>query len=335
MERSEQELAFLMAHDSDPFNRWDAGQQLALQVLLSGTSAYQRQEPFAVPDFFHQAFARLLADEQSDPAFLAQALTLPSENWIGQQLSVIDPEAVFVTRQEMRSRLSLEHRDLLWELYYQLDTGEPYIYSAPEAGRRSLKNVILAYLLSKGITEPLDRELLAAGEKQYRTSDNMTDTLAALQGVVNGDRELGDRLLADFYDQCQHDPLVVDKWLTLQATCSLPGTLERVKALTGHPAFSLKNPNKVRALIGAFCSTNHHQFHADDGSGYLFLADQILLLDALNPQIAARLLTPLTLWRRYDARRQEHMLEQLRRIAGAATLSDDVGEIVARSLPGQ
>ncbi len=335
MERSEQELAFLMAHDSDPFNRWDAGQQLALQVLLSGISAYQRQEPFAVPDFFHQAFARLLADEQSDPAFLAQALTLPSENWIGQQLSVIDPEAVFVTRQEMRSQLSRQHLDLLLQKYSQLEADGPYVYTASEAGKRSLKNCILAYLLAADTTGTVDRQLLAFGENQYRTSDNMTDTLAALQGVVNGDRQLGDRLLADFYDQWQHDPLVVDKWLTLQATCCLPGTLARVQALIKHPAFSIKNPNKVRALIGAFCSANHHQFHADDGSGYLFLADQVLLLDAMNPQIAARLLTPLTLWRRYDSRRQERMLEQLRRIARTMTLSDDVGEIVGRSLPGQ
>ena len=333
MERGAQELAFLMAHDSDPFNRWDAGQQLAMQVVLSGIDAYRRQEPFLVPEFYHHAFERLLGDEQSDPAFLALALTLPSENWIGQQLSVIDPEAVFVTRQEMRAQLSLEHRDLLWKLYYQLDTDKPYVYTATEAGRRSLKNVILAYLLSKGMTEIVDRELLAAGEKQYRGSDNMTDTLAALHGVVNGDRNLGDALLADFYEHWQHDPLVVDKWLTLQATCILPGTLERVKALTGHPAFSIKNPNKVRALIGAFCSTNHHQFHSEDGSGYLFLADQVLLLDPMNSQIAARLLTPLTLWRRYDTRRQKCMLEQLRRIAGTGTLSDDVGEIVGRSLP--
>ncbi len=335
MERGEQELAFLMAHDSDPFNRWDAGQQLAMQVLLTGITAYQKRTPFSVPEFFHHAFARLLGDEQSDPAFLALTLTLPSENWIGQQLSIIDPEAVFVTRQGMYSQLSLQHLDLLREKYYQFSAEGPYVYTAAEAGRRSLRNTILSYLLGGNTTGTVDRELLAVGEKQYRISDNMTDMLAALQGVVNGDRKLGDALLADFYTKWQHDPLVVDKWLTLQATCRLPGTLARVKKLTGHPAFSIKNPNKVRALIGAFCTTNHHQFHVEDGSGYRFLADQVLLLDPMNSQIAARLLTPLTLWRRYEHRLQERMLEQLRRIAQTGTLSDDVGEIVSRSLASE
>ncbi len=335
MERSEQELAFLMAHDSDPFNRWDAGQQLAMQVLLAGITAFRKRESFSVPEFYHHAFVCLLGDEQSDPAFLALALTLPSENWIGQQLPVIDPEAVFVIRQEMRSQLSRQHRDLLLQKYSQLEAKGSYVYTAAEAGRRSLRNCILAYLLCADTTGTVDRQLLTVGENQYRKSDNMTDKLAALQGVVNGDRNLGDSLLADFYEYWQHDPLVVDKWLTLQATCCLPGTLARVQALTEHPAFSIKNPNKVRALIGAFCSANHHQFHSEDGSGYRFLADHVLLLDPINPQIAARLLTPLTLWRRYDSRRQERMLEQLHRIARTRTLSDDVGEIVGRSLPSE
>ena len=335
MERSEQELAFLMAHDSDPFNRWDAGQQLAMQVLLAGIDTYRKEETFSVPEFYHHAFARLLGDAHSDHAFLALALTLPSENWIGQQLPVIDPEAVYVVRQQMRSQLSHRHRDLFLQKYSQLDTDGPYVYSAAEAGRRSMRNCVLAYLLCMDATGTVDRQLLAVGENQYRKSDNMTDKLAALQAVVNGDRNLGDTLLADFYEKWQHDPLVVDKWLTLQATCCLPGTLARVRALTEHPAFSIKNPNKVRALIGAFCSTNHHQFHSEDGCGYRFLADHVLLLDPINPQIAARLLTPLTLWRRYDGLRQERMLEQLRRIARTRTLSDDVGEIVDRSLPGE
>ena len=331
MERSEYELAFLAANDTDPFNRWDAGQQLAMKVLLAGISTFNKKT-FSVPDSFNHAFDRLLSDEHSDPAFLAQALTLPSENWIGEQLSTIDPEAIFFTRQRMRSQLSLHHRDLLWEQYYQLDTEETYIYTAAEAGRRSLRNVILAYLLAGEPAGKLDGELLRAGEEQYRNSDNMTDTLAALHGVVNCDRNLGDKLLADFYEKWHRDPLVVDKWLTLQATCCLPGTLERVKELTGHPAFSMKNPNKVRALLVAFCSANHWQFHAKDGSGYRFLANQVLALDPMNPQIAARLLTPLTQWRRYDTIRQQLMLDQLQRISKVATLSDDVGEIVNRSL---
>ncbi len=332
MERSDQDLAFLMAHDSDPFNRWDAGQQLAMKVLLEGISSGRRAEEFTVSREFHQAFEKVLADEQSDPAFLALALILPSENWIGQQMTTVDPGAIFKVRQAFRFQLSSEHRDLFFEKYYLLGTDDAYCYTAAEAGRRSMRNVILGYLLVPDVDGKVGEELLELGEEQYRDSDNMTDVSAALGAVVNADRALGDTLLADFYQKWQADPLVVDKWLTLQATCSLPGTLERVKALTEHPAFSLKNPNKVRALIGAFCSANHHRFHAEDGQGYVFLTDHVLALDRTNPQIAARLLTPLTLWRRYDAGRQQLMREQLERINAEKKLSSDVREIVGRTL---
>ncbi|MCF6188510.1 MAG: DUF3458 domain-containing protein, partial [Desulfobulbaceae bacterium] len=332
MERRDQDLAFLMAHDSDPFNRWDAGQQLAMKVLLAGITSFRQGKGFTVGKAFHQAFDKLLVDEQSDPAFLALALTLPSENWIAQQMTTVDPEAIFSLRQAFRSQLSWEHRDVLLENYHLLGTEGRYHYSAVEAGRRSLRNVMFSYLLVPDAEGEVASELLELGEEQYRESDNMTEVAAALAAVVNASHERGESLLADFYRKWQSDPLVVDKWLTLQATCSLPGTLERVKALTGHPAFSLKNPNKVRALIGAFCSTNHHQFHAEDGQGYVFLTDHILALDQMNPQIAARLLTPLTLWRRYDQTRQQLMQEQLERINAESELSSDVREIVGRSL---
>lgn len=336
MDRSEQELAFLMAHDSDPFNRWDAGQQLAMQVLLTGINRFREGKPLVVPDYFHHAFARLLVDEQSEPAFLAQILTLPSENWIGQQFSTVDPEAIFYTRQSLRRQLSEEHRDIFWENYYQLGTENAYIYSAAEAGRRVLRNAMLGYLLAVDTTGEIEEEVLAVGEEQYYQSDNMTEVMAALSAVVNADRERGNALLDDFYLKWKNDPLVVDKWLSLQAICTLPGTLKRIRSLTSHPAFSLKNPNKVRSLIGAFCSGNNWQFHALNGEGYIFLADYVLALDPVNPQIAARLLTPLTLLRWYDRARQHLMKEQLQRIGDARNLSNDVREIVTRSLaPGR
>jgi aminopeptidase N len=332
MKRSIEDLAFLMAHDTDSFNRWDAGQQFSLQVLLAGIMSYQQGQKISVESSYLQAFEKLLVDEVSEPAFLALALTLPSENWIGQQMKTVDPEAIFKVRQTLRWQLSWEHRDIFWENYYQLGTEDAYFYSAAEAGRRSLHNVMLEYLLTPEPGGDISAELLAAGEHQYQHSDNMTEVAAALGAVVNADRERGNCLLADFYTKWQHDPLVVDKWLMFQATCTLPGTLERVEKLTRHAAFSLKNPNKVRSLIGAFCSGNHWQFHALDGQGYTFLADHILALDALNPQIAARLLTPLTLWRRYDEMRQQLMQEQLQRINAEKKLSSDVREIVGRSL---
>lgn len=332
MERSDHDLAFLMAHDSDPFNRWDAGQQLAMKVLLAGITFFRQGQEFTVGSEFHHAFEKLLVDEHSDPAFLALALTLPGENWIAQQMTTVDPEAIFSIRQAFRYQLSFEHRDIFFENYHLLGTEGAYHYTAVEAGRRSLRNAMLSYLLVPDVEGEVAGELLELGEEQYRNSDNMTEVAAALAAVVNAGRERGDLLLADFYRKWQADPLVVDKWLTLQAACSLPGTLERVKALTRHPAFSLKNPNKVRALIGAFCSANHHQFHAEDGSGYVFLTDHILALDRMNPQVAARLLTPLTIWRRYDAARQQLMQEQLERINAESGLSSDVREIVDRSL---
>ncbi len=331
----EEELAFLMAHDTDPFNRWDAGQQLAMRHLLAGIDHLRRGGDVTVPELFVASYARLLGDRESDQAFLALAMTLPAENWIAQQMEVVDPDAIFVVRQAFRHDLGrLLRRDLLAR-YHDLASDAPYRYSAAEAGRRSLRNFCLAALLAVARNRRPDRDMLALGRGQYLEADNMTDRFAALAAVVNADRDLGDELLADFHDRFRDDPLVVDKWLMLQATCSLPGTLERVKELTGHPDFNLKNPNKVRSLIGAFCSSNQWQFHAVDGAGYRFLADHVLALDPVNPQIAARLLTPLTLWRRYDRQRRHLMREQLARIAARPDLSPDVAEIVGRSLDGE
>ncbi|WP_339132937.1 MAG: aminopeptidase N [Candidatus Electrothrix sp. GW3-4] len=327
----EEELAFLMAHDNDPFTRWDAGQQLGLRYLLAGIDAWQQGKKLTVPALFHQAFDRLLCDEKTDPAFLASALTLPSETWISQQLKIIEPEAVHVSRQSFRYQLSWQHRDTLYENYYTLGTEEPYQYSAEEAARRALRNCCLGYLLIPEPDEPMPEEILKVGVEQYHQADNMTDALAALRTVVNADRAAGDELLADFYSHWQTDPLVMDKWLTLQATCPLPDTLQRVQELMQHPAFSMKNPNKVRALVGAFCG-NQHQFHAKDGKGYTFLVDCITELDPMNPQVAARMVSPLTRWKQYDQHRQQLMKAALERIADLPGLSRDTGEIVEKSL---
>ncbi|MDU9048894.1 MAG: aminopeptidase N [Candidatus Electrothrix sp. Rat3] len=327
----EEELAFLMAHDSDSFNRWDAGQQLGLRCLLAGIDDWHQGKELTVPALFHQAFDRLLCDEETDPAFLASALTLPSETWISQQLDIIEPKAVHVTRQAFRAQLSWQHRDTLYENYYTLGTEEPYRYSAEEAARRALRNCHLAYLLAPEAEEPISEELLNIGVEQYRQADNMTDALTALRAVINADRAAGDELLADFYSRWQNDPLVVDKWLVLQATCTLPGTLQRVQELMQHSAFSMKNPNKVRSLIGAFCG-NQHQFHVKDGSGYTFLVNCITELDPVNPQVAARMVSPLTRWKQYDEQRQQLMKAALERIAAQPGLSRDTGEIVEKSL---
>lgn len=331
-EQTSEELGLMMAHDPDPFNRWDAGQQLGLRYILEQIERYRRGESITVHEQLVEGMRNLLLDEDNDPAFLAVALALPSENWISQQMAVIDPVAVFAVRQQFRALLGRILRSELLQRYETLQLTGPYQYSAVAASKRTLRNSCLAYLMTPDQDGSLEPALLQLGVQQYASSDNMTDGIAALTGVVNASLDAGTALLTDFYTKWQHDPLVVDKWLILQAGCTLPGTLERVKALTTHAAFSIKNPNKVRSLIATFCSANHSQFHAGDGSGYAFLGDQVLLLDTLNPQIAARMLTPLTQWRRYDAARQQLIQLQLERIGRQPSLSNDVKEIVGKSL---
>jgi len=333
-EQSDAELSRLMAYDPDPFNRWDAGQKLGLHHLLAQIERYRRGEVVEVHDQLVHGLRNLLLDRVSDPAFLALALALPSENWIGQQMEVIDPVAIFAVRQQFRALIGRRLRAELLACSETLRLEGPYRYNAGDAGKRSLRNGCLAYLLTPDQDGRIDPELLDLGVRQYRTSDNMTDGIAALNAVVNADLAAGTELLADFHARWHHDPLVIDKWLILQAGCTLPGTLDRVKELTAHPSFTYKNPNKVRSLIATFCATNHGQFHAACGSGYIFLGDQVILLDALNPQIAARMLTPLTQWQRYDADRQRLMRAQLERIDAQPALSDDVKEVVEKTLHG-
>ena len=332
LEKTDQELAFLMAHDPDPFNRWDAGQQLSLKYILEQISAYRRESVLHVPEIFVSSFKELLVDREADPAFVALALSLPLENWIGQQLDIVDPDAIFEVLQFFRRDLSGKLCLEFLEIYRGNILAGPYRYSPEDAGRRSLKNTCLGYLLTPDEDGQLSEDVLDLAVTQYHNTDNMTDKVAALKAVVNSNRPSGDELLADFYELWKEDPLVVDKWFTLQALCPLEGTMDRVKELTGHPAFILKNPNKVRALIGAFCQANQVRFHDKNGEGYTFLADYVIRLHAMNPQIAARLLTPLTTWKRYDDNRQLLMRGELERILAVENLSGDVSEVVNKSL---
>ena len=331
--QTDEELSHLMAHDADPFNRWDAGQKLSLRHLLAQIDQYRSGRTIELDQGLVHGLRNLLTDRDSDPAFLAMALTLPTENWIGQHMATVDPVAVFAVRQQFRALIGQTlHWELLTRYTILLAKVSPYRYTAADAGKRALRNNCLAYLLAPDLNGSLDPDLLDLGVQQYRNCDNMTDCIAALTCVVNADLAIGADLLAEFHAKWHNDPLVLDKWLALQAGCTLPGALERVRALTAHPGFTYKNPNKVRALISTFCATNHSQFHAADGAGYVFLADQVMLLDALNPQIAARMLAPLTQWRRYDANRQDLIRSQLTRIGARASLSDDVREVVERSM---
>jgi len=328
-----EELAFLMAHDSDEFNRWDAGQRLGLKLVLQLVEQHQRGEALDTGKLadtyqpYSAAFKTLLEERGGDLNFRAAALQLPSENYIGESMAVIDPVAIFEARWALRRALAGEHQALLWQVYSRNAEDGEYSIDAQAIGKRALKNSCLAYLATLA-----DDQVIHAAQAQASAADNMTDVMAAMRNLM--DLDCPERLVASkrFYDKWQGDPLVVDKWLTLQAVSRLPDTLDHVKALMQHEAFSIKNPNKVRALIGGFVSGNAYRFHQATGEGYAFLADQVAALDELNPQVAARLVAPLIRWRRYDESRQGLMKQQLQRLIDLPELSKDVYEVVSKGL---
>ncbi|MEX2616379.1 MAG: aminopeptidase N [Alphaproteobacteria bacterium] len=325
---SEADSTLLMAHDSDPFSRWEAGQQRAVAVSLDMVRAIQRGEDPEPPQSFIAAMENILTGGVGDKALLAQMLELPGEEYLGNQLDIVDVDAVHAARRRLRRVLAERLKQPLLDTYHGNAGNRPYAPDAAAAGQRRLRNAALSFL---ALLDDPDMTALCAA--QYRLADNMTDRIAALNILSGLAVPARDAALADFYETWKADPIVIDKWLSIQATSSLPGTLEAVVALLDHPAFSLRNPNRVRALIGAFCNSNQLRFHAADGGGYRFLADQVLALDRLNPQIAARLLGPLGPWRRFGEPRRSLMKAQLERILATGDgLSPDVYEIATKSL---
>jgi aminopeptidase N len=321
------DLMFRLAHDTDCFNRWEAGQELATRIILRRVEALGAGREWHLADSFSEAFQQVIAAPDLDAALRAEALTLPGETYLAEQMVVIDVEGIHAARKQVQAILARRLRDA-WLALYEAngDEGE-YRPDAASIGRRLVKNRALEYLMQ--LEEPRFRALCLA---QFRNASNMTDQLSALGLLVNCDCPERGESLAWFYDRWQHEALVVDKWFALQATSRLPGTLDEVKRLLQHPAFSIKNPNKVRSLIGAFCQLNPALFHRIDGAGYEFLVDQVLALNAINPQIAARLLSALTGWRKHDETRQGSARTQLERVLAAPKLSADVYEIAAKSL---
>ena len=324
IERTPEDLAFLLAHDPDTFTRWDAGQQLACHAILERLDS--DAEGSAGP-LLTEAFARLATHEWPDLSYLALLLTLPSEDAVGSFQPTLRPVAVFQAREALRRDLAgdLEHH---WRSLYRRHHRDDFSrFDAEAIGRRRLKNVCLDFL--NVLDQPESHELVL---KQFRSSRTMTDRVAALSAMINSHHPLKDECLDDFYRQWREDDLVVNKWFALQASCRLPGTLERVETLMSHPAFDSGMPNHVRSLIGSFSQANPPNFHAEDGAGYRFLANQVIRLNGINPQIAARLLTALTSWRRYDAAHQEPMHAALRRVAETPDISRDVFEVASKAL---
>jgi aminopeptidase N len=321
-------LRFLAINDPEPFARWEAGQQVATRVLLDGIEACRSGEaPAPLDPHLVTALRRVLADVERDPALAAEALTLPSEAFLADQLAVVDVDAIHTARESARVELGRALSMEFASAYVALADAGPYRIEAAAIGRRALRNTCLAYLAAA------DAERGAALAKaQFDARANMTDVLAALTVLADLDRPERAAALARFYATWSRDELVIDKWFALQARSSLPGTPNRVRELTLHPAFERRNPNRVRALVAAFAQGNQLRFHDARGAGYAFLADEVITLDPINPTTAARLVQPLGAWRRHDLSRQALMQRQLERVLATPDLSKNTYEMVSKSL---
>jgi len=320
------DLTHLMGQDSDPFNRWEAGQVLATRIILAGVEALRSGKPMEISTAYVEAVGRVLSNASRDPAFAAECLALPDEAILAEQMAVADPDAIHEARRRLKREIAERYRTRFEGAFRHFTVTGPYSPDANAAGRRALRNASLGYLMA--IDDSTARALTFL---EYRRAENMTDTMAALECLANSAGAERDRALGMFYEKWKDEALVVDKWFRAQATSDLPKTLERVKALLAHPAFDLRNPNRARSVLHSFAATPVH-FHAADGEGYRFVAEQVIALDRINPQIASRLARSFDRWKKYDAGRQAHARRALESIRSAEGLSGDVGEVVGRAL---
>jgi aminopeptidase N len=316
-------LRFLAAHDTDPFVRWESGQQFAATVLLDIVAAIQAGDEPAVDPALIEAMASTL---QQEPAFAAEALALPGEATLADKMTVVDVEAIHAARDMARTAIGQALSDRLRTLYDGLTDTGGYTIDGPAIGRRSLRNACLSYLVASG-----EASAVGLAKAQFDAGQNMTDVLAALGILSNVNcRERIDALAA-FYQAWRGDPLVLDKWFAIQALSSLPDTLRAVSALKSHHDFDLRNPNRIRALLSSFAG-NQVRFHEASGAGYRLYADTIIQLDPTNGQVAARMISPLGQWRRFDPGRQAFIKGELRRILDLPGLSRNTFEMASKSI---
>ena len=325
---SAEQLAHLMANDSDGFNRWDASQTLCLGVLKQLTQDSLRDRPMALNSQVIDAYSALLTDESLDPAMVALMLQLPSEALLHEEAEIIHAAAIHDARSFVRTALAGSLADQFMALYQRHNTQPTYAPDAQQIGSRSLKNAVLNYLMLVGDTG------IELAWQQFKSADNMTDKAAALSALVNCPEasEYAERALAEFETEYRDEALVMNLWLQIQAINSQAGGLARVRDLMNHSAFTMSNPNKLRSLIGAFCNANLVNFHNPDGSGYEFLQQQVIALNNQNPQVAARLVTPLTRWKQFPEPNSGLMRKALQAIADEPGLVKDVLEIATKSL---
>lgn len=321
------ELALLSAHDTDPFARWEAGQELATRQILTLARQHQAGEPLRADDAFIEAWRALLADPALDAAYRARTLALPSEKTLAERMEQIDPPALAAARDFLRAELGRRLAAQWRAAFDASQTPGPYSPAPGPAGKRALKNQALAHLMAGGVDGAQ-----ALAQQQYDSAGNMTDSMAALSALINyGTEDAAARALAAFYDRWQHDPLVIDKWFTLQATAR-SASVESVRSLMQHPAFTLRNPNRARALVFQFCLNNARGMHRADGQGYAYWAEQVIALDGLNPEVAARLARALDNWSRFVPTLRDPMHRALQRVADHEGLSRNVREIVSKAL---
>ncbi len=329
-ELSDDALFTLLSHDSDPFNRWEAAQKLALRRLLAAVTGQGHAELDA--RFVH-ALRDVLRSPDLDAAFKDLVLTLPSEAYVAEQLDVVDPQRIHAARESMKLHLAHAlHDDWIWAFEHHQDSGG-YSPDPISAGRRALVNLALSMLVLDGATRhnPI---WTGRAYQRFKDATNMTDRLGALSALVNSQSELAPAALAQFHEQYKGEALVIDKWFALQATASEKDgkVFARAKALLQHPDFTLRTPNRARSLLMALCQMNPAAFHRTDAAGYVFWADRVIEIDGINPQLAARLARSLDHWRRLAEPYRTAAREAISRVAAKVELSDDVREIVTRAL---
>jgi aminopeptidase N len=319
-------LQFLAAHDTDPFVRWESGQQYATHLLLQMIAAAQRGETPDVADGLIEAMRATLSTAGADPAFAAQALSLPGEVFLADQMEVADPDAIHAMRKQAARAIGQHLAPMLRATYEGLTDPGPYRIDGAAIGRRSLRNACLWYIAASG-----DPDGIGLAKAQFDAGQNMTDVLSALAVLSDIACPGREAALATFHRAWSGDDLVLDKWFAIQAMSDL-ATPDAIRALSRHTDFDLRNPNRVRALVASFAGGNPVRFHDGSGAGYQFLADTIIALDPRNGQVAARMVSPLGQWRRVDAARQEKMQQQLRRILELPNLTRNTFEMVSKSL---
>ncbi len=324
---SRAEKIFLIGHDSDSFNRWEAVQEISADLILALVGDLKAGRELSIEKEFIEALRLVLTDKKLDKAFIGEMLSLPSEIFLGQQKTPVDVDGNHAARKLVIQEIARLLKEDFLNVFHECQTNEAYVYNQESVGRRRLKNVALSYLM-----EIADNDITKLCVEQFYSPGNMTDEIAGFSLVVNSDATEREAVISDFYDKWRHDDLVIDKWFSVQAQSTRSDALDRVEALNQHVDFDYGTPNRVRSLIGVFCGLNQKAFHDKSGRGYEFLARNIKVLDPMNPQISSGLVKPLTRWKAYDADRQKLMVETLEGLLKQGKLSKHVYEIVSKSL---